>query len=85
MIYSIVCSCLDKLMRFPSKTWPSIKNMAASLMSSYTIVWFQIAEKNKRIAKIYQDLNMNETVTQYSLSTKEKPELLLTVDDDEVT
>lgn len=42
-------------------------------------------EKNKRIAKIFDDLSIDEQVTMYRLSTKEKPELLLAVDDEEVT
>ncbi|XP_071090035.1 cilia- and flagella-associated protein 43-like isoform X1 [Haliotis cracherodii] len=44
----------------------------------------KIKEKNKRIVKIMEDLDIKEEVMDYELSALEKPEMLLTVDDSEV-
>lgn len=44
----------------------------------------KIKEKNKRIRKIIADLDLAEEVIEPSLGVAEKPETLLTVDDDEV-
>lgn len=46
---------------------------------------YQINDKNKRIAKIFSDLNIGEVVKVLSLTTREKPEMLLTVADSEVS
>lgn len=53
--------------------------------SIYVEIYFQINDKNKRIAKIFADLNMDEKVNLHGISTKEKPELLLKVDDSEAS
>ncbi|XP_064602614.1 cilia- and flagella-associated protein 43-like isoform X2 [Liolophura sinensis] len=44
----------------------------------------KIKDKNKRIHKILEDLDLKEEVVEPELSSLEKPELLLTVDDSEV-
>ncbi|ESO90244.1 hypothetical protein LOTGIDRAFT_233795 [Lottia gigantea] len=45
----------------------------------------KIKDKNKRIKKIIEDLDLKETVVEPELGVLEKPELLLTVKDSEVT
>ncbi|XP_076460305.1 cilia- and flagella-associated protein 43-like [Babylonia areolata] len=45
----------------------------------------KIKEKNKRISKILNDLDLKETIVEPQLSVHERPEQLLTVDDSEVT
>ena len=44
----------------------------------------KIKEKNKRIKKIIADLDLVEEVIEPSMGVAEKPEILLTVEDDEV-
>jgi hypothetical protein len=44
----------------------------------------KIKEKNKRIRKIIADLDFAEEVIEPSMGVAEKPETLLTVEDDEV-
>lgn len=45
----------------------------------------KIKDKNKRIHKILDDLELKEEVIEPELSSLEKPELLLTVEDSEVS
>ncbi|XP_025093863.1 LOW QUALITY PROTEIN: cilia- and flagella-associated protein 43-like [Pomacea canaliculata] len=45
----------------------------------------KMREKNKRIIKILSDLDLNEPVIDPEMSVMERPEQLLTVDDNEVT
>jgi len=44
----------------------------------------KIAEKNKRIKKILDDLGVNDPVYEPEMCSTEKPEMLLTTTDDEV-
>ena len=44
----------------------------------------KIKDKNKRIKKIIADLDLVEEVIEPSMGVAEKPETLLTVEDDEV-
>lgn len=44
----------------------------------------KMREKNKRIIKILSDLDLNEPVIDPEMSVMERPEQLLTVDDNEV-
>ena len=44
----------------------------------------KIREKNKRICKILKDLELDETVWEPEMTSVEKPEVLLTVKDEEV-
>lgn len=45
----------------------------------------KIKEKNKRIVKILSDIDLDEPVFEPTFSVLEKPELLLTVEDSEVS